>query len=76
MPAATPLPSASYLSVPGWDTGPVTETGLKRVTVHKTQLTKAVARVIWTAHPGSEITENEIRQFTFSVLTLRRRARV
>ncbi|MFM9918461.1 YcnI family protein [Lacisediminihabitans sp. H27-G8] len=67
IPAATPFPSVSYVAVPGWDTELVTETLPKPVKVDKTTITKAVTRVIWTAQPGSEIKENEIRQFTLSV---------
>lgn len=67
IPAATPFPSVSYVAVPGWDTQLVTETLPKPVTVDKTEITEAVTKVIWTAQPGSEIKENEIRQFTLSV---------
>jgi len=64
-----------YVFVPGWDTEPVTETLPKPIAVDETQLTEVVTKLIWTAHPGSVITGNEIRRFALSVLTLRRRVR-
>ncbi|QNE47172.1 YcnI family protein [Glaciihabitans sp. INWT7] len=67
IPAATPFPSVSYVAVPGWDTELVTETLPKPVKEDKTTITEAVTKVIWTAQPGSEIKESEIRQFTLSV---------
>jgi uncharacterized protein YcnI len=67
IPAATPFANVSYVAVPGWNAELVTETLPKPIIVEKTQLTEAVTRVIWTAQPGSEIRENEIRQFTLSV---------
>jgi uncharacterized protein YcnI len=67
IPATTPSPSLSYLAVPGWDTELETKTAPKPVTVDRTQITEAVTTGSWTAQPGSEIKENEIRQFTLSV---------
>ena len=67
IPAATPFPSVSYLSVPGWDTELLTGTLPTPVTVDKSQITEALNRVVWSALPGSEIKMNEIRQFTPSV---------
>lgn len=67
IPASTPFASVSYVAVPGWDAQLVTETLPAPITVDKSKLTEAVTKVIWTAQPGSEITENEIRTFTLSV---------
>jgi uncharacterized protein YcnI len=67
IPATTPFANVSYFAVPGWDTELVTETLPKAVTVKKATLTEAVTKVIWTAQPGSEITRDELRQFTLSV---------
>ena len=67
IPTATPFANVSYVAVPGWTVELVTTTLPKPVTVDKTKLTEAVTRVIWTAEPGSEIAENEIRRFTLSV---------
>ena len=62
IPAATPFATVRYVAVPGW-----VATCHHPITVDKTTLTEAVTRVIWTSQPGSEITDNEIRQFTLSV---------
>ena len=67
IPAATPFATVRYVAVSGWDAELVTETLSPPVTVGKTTLTEAVTRVIWTSQPGSEIKDNEIRQFTLSV---------
>lgn len=75
IPAATPFPSVSYLSVPGWDTELLTGTLPTPVTVDKSQITEALNRVVWSALPGSEIKMNEIRQFTPSVGAFRVLAR-
>lgn len=67
IPAATPFATVRYVAVPGWDVELVTETLSPPITVDKTTLTAAVTRVIWTSQPGSEIKDNEIRQFILSV---------
>lgn len=67
IPAATPFATVRYVAVSGWDAELVTETLSPPVTVDKTTITEAVTRVIWTSQPGSEIKDNEIRQFTLSV---------
>jgi uncharacterized protein YcnI len=67
IPAATPFPSVSYLAVSGWNTELVTESRPTPVTVDTSKITEAVTTGSWTAQPGSEIKENEIRQFTLSV---------
>jgi len=70
IPTATPFSHVSYVAVPGWGAELVTATLPKPVTIGTTKLTEAVTKVIWTAQPGSEITEHEIRQFTLSVGTV------
>lgn len=67
IPAATPFSSVSYVPVAGWDVSLVTETLPKPIKVDANELKEAVTKVIWTAHPGSEIADGQLQLFSLSV---------
>jgi uncharacterized protein YcnI len=67
LPTATPFSSVSYVPVAGWDVSLVTETLPKPITLDGNELKAAVTTVIWTAHPGSEITAGQLQLFSLSL---------
>lgn len=67
IPADTPFGHVSYVPVPGWTTELVTTTLPNPVTTKNGEITDAVATVIWTAQPGSAITDGQMQLFPLSV---------
>ena len=67
IPEATPFAFLSYVPVPGWTTELVTTTLPEPVVTEYGEITEAVTTVIWTAQPGSEITDGQIQLFPLSV---------
>lgn len=67
IPTATPFSSVSYVPITGWDVALVTETLPKPIKLDGNELKEAVTKVIWTAHPGSEIAAGQLQLFSLSL---------
>ena len=67
IPEATPFAFLSYVPVPGWTTELVKTTLPEPVETEYGEITEAVTTIIWTAQPGSEITDGQIQLFPLSV---------
>lgn len=67
LPTDTPFTSVSYVPVPGWSTELVKETLPAPVTVGSNEITEAVTTIIWTASPGSEISQGQLQLFPVSL---------
>ncbi len=67
IPEDTPFGYVSYVPVPGWTTELVKTTLPEPVETIYGEITEAVTTVIWTAQPGSEITDGQMQLFPLSV---------
>ena len=67
IPEATPFAFVSYVPVPGWSTELVTTQLSEPLETAHGEITEAVTTVIWTAQPGSEITDGQLQLFPLSV---------
>ena len=67
IPVATPFAFVSYVPVPGWSTELVKTTMPEPFETEYGEVTEAVTTIIWTAQPGSEITDGQIQLFPLSV---------
>lgn len=63
LPQDTPFGFVSYTPVEGWTTELVKETLPEPVVTDDGEVTEAVTKVIWTAQPGSELTEEQYGLF-------------
>jgi uncharacterized protein YcnI len=67
IPEATPFAFVSYVPVPGWSTELVKSVLPEPYVTEHGEITEAVTTIIWTAQPGSEITDGQIQLFPLSV---------
>ena len=67
IPEATPFGFVSYVPVPGWSTELVMTQLAEPLETPHGEITDAVTTVIWTAEPGSEITDGQLQLFPLSV---------
>ena len=67
IPVATPFAFVSYVPVPGWTTELVKSALPEPYVTEYGEITEAVTTIIWTAQPGSEITDGQLQLFPLSV---------
>ncbi len=66
-PEDAPIPSASIKPVPGWRAEIEKRTLSTPITVHGASVTEGVAKVTWTANPGTAIEPGQFQEFDVSV---------
>lgn len=67
LPTDTPILNVSYVPVAGWSTELVSETLPAPVEVGGNTVTEAITTVVWTAAPGHEIGDGQLRVFPLSL---------
>lgn len=67
LPTDTPILNVSYVPVAGWTAELVRETLPAPVEVGGNTITEAITKVVWTASPGSEITDGQLQIFPISL---------
>jgi uncharacterized protein YcnI len=60
LPTDTPFTSVRFVPVPGWDAQLVRSTLPEPVMIGESEITEAVTSIVWTAQPGSELSDGAL----------------